>query len=130
MFSYDPRKIDFQCFHYLFSFFQFCTLDALAPGLLQIILDKNRKPLTFSPLDKVRAPLWRHALFIIDYLSINYLLHYIGNQMKTAQSQRAWEMMMAPRRSGKKRYARPQMKPATAAAMMSMKLNFDTCTRL
>lgn len=44
MFSYDPRKIDFQCFHYLFSFFQFCTLDALAPGLLQINLILYREP--------------------------------------------------------------------------------------
>ena len=54
----------------------------------------------------------------------------IGNQMNTAQSQRAWEMIMAPSLSGKNLYARPQTKPATAAAIISMKLNFDTCTRL
>ena len=54
----------------------------------------------------------------------------IGNQINTAQSQRACEMMMAPSLSGKNLYARPHIRPATAAAMMSMKLNFARCTRL
>ena len=46
--------------------------------------------------------------------------------MKTAQSHRAWESIMAPSLSGKNRYARPQMNPATRAAIISMKLNLDT----
>ena len=46
--------------------------------------------------------------------------------MNTAQSQRACEMMMALSLSGKKRYASPQMKPATMAAIISMKLNLET----
>ena len=50
--------------------------------------------------------------------------------MKTAQSHRAWERRMAPNLSGKKRYARPQMKPATAADMMSMKFILGRWTRL
>jgi hypothetical protein len=57
----------------------------------------------------------------------NYI---IGNQINTAQSQRACEIIIAPNFSGKKRYARPHTKPATAAAMISMKLNFDICTML
>ena len=58
------------------------------------------------------------------------VMYQIGNQINTAQSQRACEIRIAPNFSGKKRYARPQIKPATAAAIISMKLNFDTCTRL
>ena len=50
--------------------------------------------------------------------------------MKTAQSQRACEMMIAPSLSGKNLYASPQTSPATMAAMMSMKLNLDRWTRL
>ena len=48
--------------------------------------------------------------------------------MKTAQSQMAWEMTMAPNFSGKNLYASPHTKPATKAAMMSMKLNLERCT--
>ena len=61
---------------------------------------------------------------------IRVLIYIIGNHMNTAQSQRACEIMIAPSLSGKKRYARPQIKPATAAAIISMKLNFEIWTRL
>ena len=38
--------------------------------------------------------------------------------------------MIAPNLSGKNLYARPHTTPATIAAMISMKLNFEICTRL
>ena len=57
-------------------------------------------------------------------------IYIIGNQINTAQSQSAWEMMMAPSLSGKNLYASPHTAPAIMAAMMSMKLNFEICTRL
>ena len=59
-------------------------------------------------------------------MAISYI---IGNQMNTAQSQSACEMMIAPIFSGNKRYARPHMNPAVRAAIISMKLNFEICTR-
>ena len=68
--------------------------------------------------------------FILEAIEAIPTYYRIGNQMNTAQSQRACEMIIAPSLSGKKRYASPQMKPATAAAMISMKLNLDIWTRL
>ena len=59
-----------------------------------------------------------------------YFIYIIGNQIKTAQSHNAWDMMMAPNLSGKNLYASPHTMPATIAAMMSMKLNLEICTRL
>ena len=59
-----------------------------------------------------------------------YFIYIIGNQIKTAQSHSAWDMIIAPNLSGKNLYARPQTMPATMAAMISMKLNFEICTRL
>lgn len=49
--------------------------------------------------------------------------------MNTAQSQSAWDRIMAPSLSGKNLYMSPHTNPATSAAIISMKLNLARCTR-
>ena len=54
--------------------------------------------------------------------------YIIGNMTNTNASQTACETISAGSKEGRSRYSKPQIKPATNAAITNMKLKDQMCT--